>query len=652
MTMQIKTISLYGKNGERRDVNFELGTVNIITGASKRGKTSLIDVVEYCLGASECTVKEGHIRQTVDWYAILLQFPDCQLFIARAAPLPGAKANSAAHMVIANEITIPIRREISNSTNIDSVVSFLTRKVGVPEFITEVPETQTRSEVKISFRHSRYYLFQSQNEIANNEILFHQQARPHIPQNIKDTLPYFVGAADDWRLADIEKLRSLKRDRNLLVKQLNEIESLKGDGLQKGYSLLADAAELGLYNSLDLIPSDKLLVEELAKISKWTPNNNYHEENCDPLVSLECEYQDLLQRNNILKFRLRQAQEYDVSESGFERAVNEQYYRLNAIGLFKKLERKHEYCPVCETPSVGETKFELVLKRALSDLDDKLEGISRSKPRITSYLAQLREEQSQILSNIRKIKVSINKIREDDDELTRHSDLDIMRARLAGKASLYIESIDWNQDLSGLQNQINILDEEILFLSEKLDPEALKEKLNAQLSCIAEDMTRWARELKLEHSENRIRLDVGKLTVVADTPYGVVPLSNMGSGENWIGYHLVTYFALAKWFIEQCRPVGRFLFLDQPTQVYFPAEKSYSGDLSEIEKDEDRVAVRNMFLWIFKTIQTLSPDLQVIITDHADIDEDWFQTAVRDQKWRGDFALIPKNWYEPSLDVQ
>ena len=59
-----------------------------------------------------------------------------------------------------------------------------------------------------------------------------------------------------------------------------------------------------------------------------------------------------------------------------------------------------------------------------------------------------------------------------------------------------------------------------------------------------------------------------------------------------------------------------------------------------------------MFCWIFKTVQSLSPGLQVIITDHADIDEEWFQAAVRDEKWRGDFALIPKNWYESGLDLQ
>ncbi len=62
--MQILKISIYGKNRERRDVDLKPSQVNIITGASKKGKSSLIDIVEYCLGSSECTVAEGHIRQT------------------------------------------------------------------------------------------------------------------------------------------------------------------------------------------------------------------------------------------------------------------------------------------------------------------------------------------------------------------------------------------------------------------------------------------------------------------------------------------------------------------------------------------------------------------------------------------------------------
>ena len=646
MTMQILKISLYGKNGERRDVDLELGKVNIITGASQRGKTSLIHIVEYCLGASECTVAEGHIRQTVDWYSILLQFSDSQVFIARAAPLPGVKANSVAHMLVEKEIDVPEKSELSNSTNIDSVVSFLTSKVGVPEQITEVPEGQTRHEVRIGFRHSRYYLFQSQNEIANNEVLFHQQAKPHIPQNIKDTLPYFVGAAEDDRLSEIEKLRSLKRDRAQITKQLKEIESLKGEGLQKGYVLLAEAAELNLYDSVDLIPKEKDLINALKHIADWSPSEVDDNDSSDPLIALEHEHQELLQQKNSLKLRLREAQEYSVSESGFESAVNEQAYRLKSIGLFQKFEKTQELCPVCDAPHDGNTKFETVITSALDDLANKLEGVGRSKPRVSGYVSQLKEEQSNISLQVKRTKLAINNIREQDDELTRFEELNIQRARLSGKVTLYVDSIDWNEDSSDLVNQINLLEEQINVLSDKLDPEALQEKLNAQLNCIADDMTKWARDLNLEHSENRIRLDAKKLTVVADTPYGVVPLSNMGSGENWVGYHLVTYLALAKWFIEQSRPVGRFIFFDQPTQVYFPADRSETGDLSEIEKDEDRQAVKYMYEWIFQIVELLSPDLQVIITDHADIDEEWFQEAVRDHKWRGDHALIPKHWYE------
>lgn len=647
MTMQILAVSLYGKNDQRRDVTFKTGSVNIITGASQRGKTSLIHIVEYCLGASECMVAAGHIRQTVDWYAILLQFPDCQVFIARAAPMPGLKASSACYMLVEKEISLPRKSELTNSTNIDSVVSFLTQKVGVPEHVTEVPEGQTRYPVTIGFRHSRYYLFQSQTEIANNEILFHQQARDRIPQNIKDTLPYFIGAAEDDRLSEMGRLRSLKQDRMRLVKQKKEIESLKGDGLQKGYSLLSEAAELGLYSSENLVPKDKVLLEQLELISHWSPSLDVSvDDEKDPLIAFEAENRRLQSQKRALKLRLREAQEYTSSESGFEQAVNDQVFRLKSVGLFKKFETMSDVCPVCDSPHEGASKFQEIIRASLEDLSGKLQGVGRTRPRISEYVNQLLHKQSELNNQLKRIKQSIGKIRSQENEDEQRYDLNTLRAKLAGKCSLYLESVDWADDNENLDAQLALLEEEISVLSEKLDPEALKEKLEAQLNCISEDMTVWAQELGLGYSNHRIRLDASKLTVVADTPDGRVTLDKMGSGENWMGYHVVTYLALAKWFIERARPVGRFIFFDQPSQVYFPADKSESGDLSEIDKDEDRIAVKKLFEWIFKIVEEISPELQVIITDHADIDEPWYQKAIRDEKWRGEYALVPKSWYE------
>ncbi|MEW8055045.1 MAG: DUF3732 domain-containing protein [Candidatus Thiodiazotropha endolucinida] len=265
------------------------------------------------------------------------------------------------------------------------------------------------------------------------------------------------------------------------------------------------------------------------------------------------------------------------------------------------------------------------------------------------YLESLRTEDLRLAEQIKKTRDAIEVIRKQEIDAETKSQLDDKRSRIVGRISLYIESVDLGEDVNPLQERLDQLTPQIEELEEKLDPSTLKERLESQLSCIAEDMTLWARELGLEHSEHPIRLDASKLTVVAETPHGRTPLYRMGSGENWVGYHIVTYLALAKWFIEQERPVGRFIFFDQPTQVYFPSDQAITGDIKEISDDEDREAVKRMFEWIFKIVDQLSPNLQVIITDHADIDEEWFQSSIVDTKWRGDNALIPRNWYENEL---
>lgn len=139
-----------------------------------------------------------------------------------------------------------------------------------------------------------------------------------------------------------------------------------------------------------------------------------------------------------------------------------------------------------------------------------------------------------------------------------------------------------------------------------------------------------------------MRLDPKKLTLIADTPDGPVPMDKMGSGENWVGYHLIVHLALHKWFVSKNRPVPRFLFIDRPSQVYFPADKDVDGSMDNVE-DEDRNAVARMFKLAASVVEEMSPGLQIIITDHADIKQDWFQQCVV-QRWRRGVKLVPPEW--------
>jgi hypothetical protein len=84
------------------------------------------------------------------------------------------------------------------------------------------------------------------------------------------------------------------------------------------------------------------------------------------------------------------------------------------------------------------------------------------------------------------------------------------------------------------------------------------------------------------------------------------------------------------------------LFLDQPSQVYFPPEKDVDGSMAMVEED-DRQAVVRMFQFVFKVVNELTPGLQVVISEHADIKEDWYQSAIV-ERWRGGAKLVPEEW--------
>jgi hypothetical protein len=115
-------------------------------------------------------------------------------------------------------------------------------------------------------------------------------------------------------------------------------------------------------------------------------------------------------------------------------------------------------------------------------------------------------------------------------------------------------------------------------------------------------------------------------------------LEKAGSGANWVGFHLITFLALHKLFVRRERPVPRFLFLDQPSKAYFPED----ADINSPSKDEDRDSVRKMYKMCFDLVEELT-GFQIIMTDHANIDEDWFQNSIR-ERWRDGLKLVPEEW--------
>jgi hypothetical protein len=282
------------------------------------------------------------------------------------------------------------------------------------------------------------------------------------------------------------------------------------------------------------------------------------------------------------------------------------------------------------------------LTATLSVVSAKLESVTRAAPQIERAIAELENKLHGVQIDLTRNRSEMESVRTADGRLSQVQDETSRRAHILGRISLYLESVPELPDTKALEEQAGRLRSQCVALEEELSDERVRERLESILSILGQRMTTWARDLDLEHSKYPLRLDINKLTIVADTVTGPVPMDRMGSGENWVGYHLIGHLALHEWFTHRGRPVPRFLFLDQPSQVYFPAEKDVEGAMTLIA-ESDRLAVSRMFKFVFDVVATLAPGFQVIVTEHADLSESWYQDAVV-ERWRQGSKLVPEDW--------
>lgn len=168
--MKIKSIHIYSHDGQRRDLQFKVDGLNVITGRSSTGKSALSEIIEYCMGRSTCNVPEGVIRDKVAWFAVIYQFPQEQVLIAKPTPSQGGTSCSVAMQRRGAQLVAPAFEELTVNTDDDAVVALLSRLLGIPENRTDVAIEHSRDSYDANIKHTYYYLFQKQGIVTNNEL--------------------------------------------------------------------------------------------------------------------------------------------------------------------------------------------------------------------------------------------------------------------------------------------------------------------------------------------------------------------------------------------------------------------------------------------------------------------------------------------------
>ncbi|MFD9607005.1 DUF3732 domain-containing protein [Streptomyces sp. NPDC059970] len=647
MTFQIQAVTIYGKQpGQMRTVPFETGTLNIVTGDSRRGKSALLTIIDYCLASSDYPVKAGKVRDHVSAFAVTLGKPGQQLFVARRAP-EGKAAVSTVLCVLSQApgTPPPALEDLHFVTPLDTAKDILSDFSGIDRTV-RVPAVGRTTPIPPSIRHALYFCFQAQNEVANPDLLFHSQGEDWKPNTIRGVIPYFLGAVDPEQALLRNRLRLLRRDLADHEAKLATARSV-APATGQARALLTEAIETNLVAPLtgpDLVTADEVmhLLRQALTHTGPTPGQEGYD---SPLASLSTRRAELRRLHGQTRAKIADLKRALAENNDFTSQATEQRARLTSLGLLKPDARTTDtaQCPVCDSlvPSANDTVA--AITRDLAHLEGDLQVIGNDTPAIQRLISQeesrLQELRSELFRNqeeINEVTAALRALQQEPDDVRR-------AAMVQGRISLYLDTTAQNAIAPRIEDRREELQGQIAELEALLSEDTQDDRLASFLSLINQQISAKATTLALEHSDVPIRFDVNRLTVVADTVSGPVRLKDMGSAENHLGYHVATLLSLHEWFAEHRGPVPRVLILDQPSQVYFPPDHTGAATLQA----NDRSHLLNIYQAIHDTLRLLGGAFQVIVMEHADLDDPAFSQHVV-QRWRygNDQALVPPAWIQ------
>ena len=369
MTLQILALAIYNRTGERREICFRPGKVNIVTGASKTGKLALIHIVDYCLGRNDFTVPAGVIREAVVWYVLHVKLPDTEVVIGRPAP-EGSRSTSAVYLEVGSSLGLPDFSALKQNSNTEALARYLTEAVGITANENMPPEGQSRQPLQANIKHARFLLYQPQSRIADPNMLFYRQEEQHTFQTIKDTLPYFLGATGDDQYDRLQQLRRAKRELRLLERRLSEEQALRGRDNSRAAALVAEARNVGLLIADVVVDSSEGEIDALRTLLDWTPNAADYEPG-DILRDLQAARDALLTESRTLQSEIAAARSFSEAQEGFNTEAVDQRNRLSAIHLYRQ-EPDANRCPLCENELVGSVPKAQAIQENLVRLEHQL----------------------------------------------------------------------------------------------------------------------------------------------------------------------------------------------------------------------------------------------------------------------------------------
>ena len=637
--------------------------VNVVTGKSSTGKSALIEVFDFCFGSSEFTIPEGVITKYANIYFTVIRVQETNLVLARR------RDDTKAFIKVEHndEVIKDVKTFTHSYFDKDYFIPLLDFKKSLGLHfglrITDVEENLTDREYRQynrkfpspSIRSFASFMLQHQNLVANKHAIFYRfDEKEKREQTIKH-FKVFAGFVDQTYFMKSQDLYELEARKNTIERQIPKAAGLKEKAKAKLEKVLREylaisGSELKIGDISDVVANPRPALDRLREVKVEVIAIS------DEHVKLK---QEAERERGKLTAELRKGQQRlaDIRSSiQFAKSYTEE---TGSVSVPAEVELHASKCPFCHTHHSSVEQDANKLYDAILWLNEEL---GKSKYMLESFEEQEQKAKRKLVELQDAVKLADENISSIDKqivELERYK----TQYELALKAKIQVETV--LEDLlekpdQKLEEQLRKIQEEITeikhFLKQNYNVE---QKLNEAGKRIWSYMKALGDCFEFEESYQPINLNFSLDTFDLWHESGTrkIFLRSMGSGANWLYCHLTLFLALHRYFStlgEHCS-IPSILFLDQPSQVYFPSVldtttnfspheiAAKEGDARKRPVDDDIKAVENLYSQLVKfcdeTLKETGIEPQIIVTDHADklkLDgEVSFESLVQGRRWRG-----------------
>lgn len=662
MKLFIRELIIWPENPslEPRAVEFQPGGVNVITGWSSTGKSAVSAIVDYVLGAKRCAIPIGCIRDTASWYGLTIDTAVGPMRLARRRP-DGRLVSDDYWLQRGDEVSEQLGMPHRNAST--ERVKLLFDELSGLSNLTIDPENQNFGG-RASFRDMAAFNFLPQHIVANPYTMFFKSDSSEYRQKLRSVLPLALGIITNEDLVRRHSLHLLQTEHRRLEAELRTRRNGLETWRASAEGTFFRAQELGLIAAGDPPANLQALIRRLQRM---VDSDNRRQQNTgrtkiaiERLESLRLLEQRASKALGDYRRRLKRLNSLRGSASAYGAAVADQKSRVQGFGWFRNA-ISDENCVLCGTSGQAGRHMLQELGHAIVELETLSEGTRQAVPMVDREIASL---ESEVLEAERQL-IRARSTREIAEsaattEQGREQTLESVY-RFIGNTEQALRMYVDVEGETGLAARVDELAKKIRELVEDLDVAGQKRRNQDVSEKISKYILKFVANLAVGGAEGRPILDDNELNLRFEREGEKKPdfLWEIGSGENWMAYHLATLLALHGVFLKRQAgsPVPSFIIIDQPTQVYFPSdtfdERVSAGSVDSGRNGarkksgaDDLERTKQIFKALARAYSSFEGMLQIIVVDHAD-EKAWseFPNVIEIENWRDDADfLIPRAW--------